>query len=418
MSPRKHKLTQNFIDSVEPEDKRFIIWDTEIAAFGLRVMPTGVKSFIIRYRIGQGRLARERMVTLGKTTDLRCEAARSKAKDFRSEARIGLDPEAERRRDELGIMKVSALIELWGKEAAPFNRRTGAPRKSQRYNDDIRLLRVHVNPILGKMPITEVKKHDIVRLRDGIATGATAKKRKTKSRGIQEVKGGMGTARRTIAMLKSVFAYALDLELLEKNPCHGVRIPPGVQRERYLTQAEAQRLGEVLSSFEARGEAASAIRIIRLLSLTGARRGEIMELRWSEIDFERGFLRLDATKSGKSIRPISGAAQKLLSEAPRVHETWVFPDAKGTGPYQGLPKIWREVREAAGLEDFRMHDLRHSFASFGAANGLSLPIIGALLGHKNTSTTQRYAHLTDIAARQAANDVSDMVAAALGVSTG
>ncbi|KDA01064.1 site-specific integrase [Hyphomonas oceanitis] len=418
MSSRKHKLTQIFIDSVEPEDKRFIIWDTEIAAFGLRVMPTGVKSFIIRYRIGQGRLARERMVTLGKTTDLRCEAARSKAKDFRSEARIGLDPEAERRRDERGIMKVSALIELWGKEAAPFNRRTGAPRKPQRYNDDIRLLRVHVNPILGKMPITEVKKHDIVRLRDGIASGATAKKQKTKSRGIQEVKGGMGTARRTIAMLKSVFAYALDLELLEKNPCHGVRIPPGVQRERYLTQAEAQRLGEVLSSFEARGEAASAIRIIRLLSLTGARRGEIMELKWSEIDFERGFLRLDATKSGKSIRPISGAAQKLLSEAPRAHETWVFPDAKGTGPYQGLPKIWREVREAAGLEDFRMHDLRHSFASFGAANGLSLPIIGALLGHKNTSTTQRYAHLTDIAARQAANDVSDMVAAALGVSTG
>jgi len=138
-----------------------------------------------------------------------------------------------------------------------------------------------------------------------------------------------------------------------------------------------------------------------------------MELKWSEIDFERGFLRLDATKSGKSIRPISGAAQKLLSEAPRAHETWVFPDAKGTGPYQGLPKIWREVREAAGLEDFRMHDLRHSFASFGAANGLSLPIIGALLGHKNTSTTQRYAHLTDIAARQAANDLSDMVAAAL-----
>ncbi|MBU2605440.1 MAG: site-specific integrase [Alphaproteobacteria bacterium] len=115
-----------------------------------------------------------------------------------------------------------------------------------------------------------------------------------------------------------------------------------------------------------------------------------MELKWSEIDFERGFLRLDATKSGKSIRPISGAAQKLLSEAPRAHETWVFPDAKGTGPYQGLPKIWREVREAADLEDFRMHDLRHSFASFGAANGLSLPIIGALLGHSALRTPDRH----------------------------
>ncbi len=294
---------------------------------------------LIRYRIGQGRLARERMITLGKAGSLRCEAARQKAKDFRSEARIGLDPEAERRRDELGIMEVSALIEMWGKVAAPFNRRIGAPRKATRYNDDIRLLRVHVNPIGRKLPITSVKKHEIVRLRDGIATGVTAMKVKTKARGIQEVKGGIGTARRTIAMLKSVFAYAIDLEFLEKNPCLGVRIPPGVQRERYLTQAEAQRLGDALSGLETRGDPQGAIRVIRLLSLTGARRGEILELKWSEIDFERGFLRLDATKSGKSIRPISGAAQRLLAEAPRAHPVWVFPNAKGTGPYEGLPKI-------------------------------------------------------------------------------
>jgi len=416
MSSKRKKLTQRFVDSVEPKDKRFMIWDSEIACFGLRVMPTGVKSFIIRYRIGQGRLARERTVTLGKSTELRCEAARTKAKDFKSEARIGLDPEAERRRDELGIPKVSDLIEMWGKEAAPFHRRTGAPRKPVRYNADIRILRAHVNPILGKTRITEVKKYDITRLRDAITAGETAVYKKTKPRGIQEVKGGAGTARRTIAMLKSVFAYALDKELLEKNPCHGVRIPPGGQRERYLTQAEARRLGDVLLEWEASGEALNAVRILRLLSLTGARRGEIAELRWSEIDFERGFLRLDATKSGKSIRPISGAAQRLLAEAPREHPLWVFPDANGEGPYQGLPKVWRKVREQAKLEDFRMHDLRHSFASFGAANGLSLPVIGALLGHKNTSTTQRYAHLTDFAARQAANDVSDMVAKALGVA--
>lgn len=173
-----------------------------------------------------------------------------------------------------------------------------------------------------------------------------------------------------------------------------------------------------MSAFETGGDPQGAIRVIRLLSLAGARCGEILELKWSEIDFERGFLRLDATKSGKSIRPISGPAQRLLAEAPRAHPVWVFPNAKGTAPYEGLPKIWREVRAAAGLDDFRMHDLRHSFASFGAANGLSLPIIGALLCHKNISTTQRYAHLTDMAARQAANDVSDMVAAALGVRTG
>lgn len=148
--------------------------------------------------------------------------------------------------------------------------------------------------------------------------------------------------------------------------------------------------------------------------MTGARRGEIVELRWSEIDFERGFLRLAATKSGKSIRPISGAAQRLLAEAPRVHPVWVFPDANMSGPYQGLPKVWRLIREQAGLEDFRMHDLRHSFASFGAANGLSLLVIGALLGHENTSTTQRYAHLANDSARKAANDVANLVANAMG----
>ena len=416
MTTSKRKLTQRFVDSVAPKDKRFIIWDSELASFGLRIMPSGVKAYIVRYRIGQGRLARQRTVTLGKTSELRCEAARSKAIDFKSEARIGLDPEAERRKDELAIPTVADLIEMWGEEAAPFNRRTGAPRDPVRYKADIRLLRAHVNPIIGKLRITEVKKFDIIRLRDAVTAGKTAFVKKTGSRGIQEVKGGEGTARRTIAMLKSVFAYSLDRELLNKNPCHGIRIPAGNQRERYLTRAEAQRLGEVLSEFEARGEALNAVRIIRLLSLTGARRGEIVELKWSEIDFERGFLRLDQTKSGKSIRPISGAAQKLLAEAPREHSVWVFPDAKRNGPFQGTPKVWNKVREQAGLQDFRMHDLRHSFASFGAENGLSLPVIGALLGHKNTSTTQRYAHLTDHAARKAANDVADMVAGVLGVS--
>ncbi len=416
MPSLKAKLTQNYVDSVEAKDKRFVIWDSEISAFGLRVMPSSVKSYILRYRVGQGRLAKGRTITLGRSTDLRCEAARAKAKDFRSEARIGRDPEADRRRDELAILKVSELIEDWGREAAPFNRRTGAPRKPDRYNSDIRLLRAHVGPIIGIKRITEITRYDITRLRDAITNGETRLTRKTKPRGISKFTGGGGTARHTIAMLKSVFAYAIDRELLDKNPCHGVKLQPIVQRERYLTQAEARRLGDALAEWEARGEALNAIRIIRLLSLTGARRGEILELRWSEIDFERGFLRLDATKSGKSIRPISGAAQKLLAEAPREHSIWVFPDAKGNGPYQGLPKIWNKVREEADLEDFRMHDLRHSFASFGAANGLSLPVIGALLGHKNVSTTQRYAHLTDIAARQAADEVADIVAAALGVT--
>ncbi|MEE9380183.1 MAG: Arm DNA-binding domain-containing protein, partial [Hyphomonadaceae bacterium] len=206
MPSLKAKLTQHYVDSVEAKDKRFVIWDSEIGAFGLRVMPSGVKSYILRYRVGQGRLAKGRTITLGRSTDLRCEAARAKAKDFRSEARIGRDPEADRRRDELAILKVSELIEDWGREAAPFNRRTGAPRKPNRYKSDLSLLRAHVGPILGAKRITNIARYDIMRLRDAITNGETRSIQKTKPRGISEFKGGGGTARRTIAMLKSVFA--------------------------------------------------------------------------------------------------------------------------------------------------------------------------------------------------------------------
>ena len=416
MSKKMIRLTKRAVDAAKPQASKYILWDTDLPSFALRVMPSGAKSFVLRYRIGKGRSAKERLVTLGKVGEITCEAARRLAKDYKAEARLGLDPEQERRQDIPQGVTFADLLERWRINAAHINRRTGATRRADNVKLDVDRLTIHALPILGKHLVAELKRSDINFLRDEITRGATRVRRKTKLRGVRNVTGGAGTAARTVAVLSSVFSYAIDEELMETNPCRGVKVKPAGRRERFLSEAEAARLGEVLNSWSTDQASQTAVTIIRLLSLTGARRGEITKLKWSEIDFDQGFLRLGESKTGHSIRPLSAMALKMLEGIPRTNKTWVFPTATGDGPFQGLGKIWREVRKKADLEDVRLHDLRHSFASFGAANGLSLPMIGALLGHRNIATTQRYAHLTNDAARKAADGIADVIGQALGVS--
>lgn len=415
MGKKATKLTKRVVDASKPEASKYILWDTEIPSFGLRVMPSATKSYILRYRIGKGRNAKGRMITLGKYTELTCEAARTLARDFKAEARLGLDPEQERRQELVQDMTFADLLESWRINAAHVNRRTGALRREENVKLDVDRLTVHVLPILGKSQIAELKRSDIAYLRDEISRGATSVRKKTRPHGVRIATGGIGTATRTIGILSSVFSYAVDEEWITINPCRGVKLRPGGRCERFLSEAEAAKLGEVLNIWDTDGAAHTAVTIIRLLSLTGARRGEITKLKWSEIDFDQGFLRLGDTKTGLSIRPISTMALKVLRELSHSHKTWVFPAETGDAPFQGLGKIWRSIRKDAGLEDVRLHDLRHSFASFGAANGLSLPMIGALLGHRNFATTQRYAHLTNHAARKAADGIAEVVGGALGL---
>jgi integrase len=287
---------------------------------------------------------------------------------------------------------------------------------------DLDRLAAHVAPLIGKHRLEELTKGDIERLRDSIVAGKTKKTEKTRKHGVRRVRGGAGTAARTLRALASVLAPAVDIGAMSANPARGVRLKPDVRRERFLSQAEARKLGEVLSRWERESDVSHAVPIIRLLALTGARRGEIEALTWDQVDFERGLLVLAASKSGRSVRPLSGPALQLLSQLPRLSSTWVFPATRaggeGKGHYVGTPLAWRRIRAEAGLDGVRLHDLRHSFASFGAAGGLSLPIIGALLGHKQASTTQRYAHIADDPARKAADQVGGAVAAALGVAKG
>ena len=223
------------------------------------------------------------------------------------------------------------------------------------------------------------------------------------------VTGGKGTASRTLGLLGGIFAFAIDLGHIEINPVHGVKRFADHKNDRFLSEAELVRLGDALRKAEASGENYAGIAIIRLLIFTGARKGEIEALKWHEIDFERGLLRLDDSKTGQKIVALNEGTLEILTALPRIDGShYVFPASKGDngGHFQGVPKVWRKVRAMAGLDDLRLHDLRHSFASIAVSSGASLPMVGALLGHRDAATTQRYAHLSDDPVRSVSDAVS------------
>jgi integrase len=249
-----------------------------------------------------------------------------------------------------------------------------------------------------------------------VAAGQTAGDRKTGYRGRSIVTGGIGAARLSMILLSAIFSFAVQRGLRPDNPCVGVRRYRPGKSERFLTTAEQVRLGEALTAAECAGTNPNAIAVIRVLALTGARVGEILSLRWREVDFERTCLRLGDSKTGAKVIPLGAAAMQVIAaQQRREGSEYVFPGAHG-GPLGSIGKLWRKMRNAAALADVRLHDLRHSFASNIVNAGGSLPVIGALLGHRSTQTTARYAHLADDPLRAVADRAAGSIAAALAGS--
>lgn len=407
------KITKRTVDAAAPTDRDRFLWDDELPGFGLRVWPSGRKTFLAQYRVGGGGRSKQRRFTIGTFPLLTAEEARLKAREVLSRARLGEDLGGAR--DQARNAKtVAELTELWLAEAAHINRRSGAPRTAQNVAGERGRISAHVLPLLGSRRLNDLTRADVERFRDQVARGTTAGEKKTKLRGRSRVRGGQGTATRTVRMLASIFAFAVDRGLMADNPARGVRLTPGQSMNRFLSPQELARLGEALAALEAKGRHPYALTIIRLLALTGARRGEITGLRWREIDFDRGLLRLETSKTGAKVLPLSAPAILMLQGQTKLEgSNYVFPAANGGSHFQGLGRIWQEAREAAGLEDVRLHDLRHTFASFGASGGLGLPVIGALLGHRQAATTARYAHLADDPLRAAAERIGGTIADAM-----
>jgi integrase len=380
-------LTEKRIRDIKPGKATRIEWDDAVRGLGIRITPGGVKSYILNYRAGGS----QRRMTIGRTSEVSLSRARQIAGDQLVSIRAGADPLAVRR----ARADAPTMAELFDRyisdHALPH-------KKPLSIEADRRLIRLHLMPAFGRRKVAELAREEVDRWHKGM-------------------RDRPGAANRALALLSKA------LNLAEKwgwrpdasNPVrHVTRFHESDGAERFLSSAEMTSLGRALRSYLSDGGSLYAVAAIRLLALTGARRGEVLSLRWSYVDFEGARLNLPDSKTRKKFILLNAAALALLRELPRLAgNPHVFPGPGASGHIVDLKKPWASVRARAGLEDVRLHDLRHSFASFGAASGMGLPVIGALLGHKEMRTTQRYAHLADDPLRAASEAIAGRVAAAM-----
>ena len=399
------RLTKRTVEAAAPEAERYTIWDTDLKGFGLRVSPAGVRTYVARYRIGGGRSGKLQQVSLGRHGTLTPDEARDAARTVLANVTRGEDPQSEKKAKRREIT-VSDLCDLYLAEGV------GMKKSSTLVIDRGRIDR-HIKPLLGSLKIRNLNRTEIERFLHAVAEGRTARTVKTKARGVAVVKGGQGAATRTVGLLGGILSFAVRRDLLPSNPVHGVERFKDKSSERFLTTNEIGQLGQALEACRADGYNAAGLAVIRLLLLTGCRKSEVEGLQWSEVDLPNRCLRLRDSKTGAKIVPIGGAAIAALEELPAKGRTsFVFPTGGGAH-YVGTPKIWNVVRGRAGLQDVRLHDLRHSLAALGAGDGQSLQLIGAILGHRDVATTAKYAHLGETPVRHAVDRMSGLADAAL-----
>jgi integrase len=416
----KQKLTKRVADSIRPSGSPLIVWDTDLKGFGLSLTATGAKSFVVQYRTQGGRSGTTRRLTLGRYGTLTVEEARALAKRALGGVAKGEDPAGERQKQR----RASTLRELVDRYVESLEGKK-RPTTAAEY---ARILKVYVIPAVGARKVAEISPTDVDRLH-------------------RQMKATPAQANRTLAVLSAMLTWATKSGLRDPalpNPCVMVEWYPERARERFLSASELRRLGDALIKAETTGlppapnrrrkpkSAKTAkhrpksadeplpadpfqVAAIRLLMLTGARRNEILKLRWDEVDLERGILTLGDSKTGRSVRPIGAPAVQLLASLPRLGEH-VLPGRTGEKPIEGLRRLWDAVRHEAELPEVRLHDLRHTMASVAAGEGQSLLIIGKVLGHKRAATTQRYAHLADDPVKAAADKTAGTISALLSGS--
>ena len=408
------KIIKSAVDSLVAKDAaEFTLWDSEIRGFGVRARRGGAKSYILHYRAGTGRNAPLRKLTIGRHgSPWTPQTARVEARRLLGLVASGEDPaivrSAERR-----AMTVAELCDLYLAEGATH-------KKPSTLKADRGRITHHIKPLLGKKLVEKITRADIERMMIDVKTGSTASSppKDSKRPPGSLPTGGTGVAAQCVALVSTLLTFAVARTMRSDNPAKGIRKPPGRKMERFLSEDEIARLAEVLDAeFNQTGNPYPAA-AIKLLLLTGGRRSEILGLQWGHVDFERQCLRLPDSKTGAKVVYLNAPALEVLAGLPRMESNpHVIPGKCERAPFGGIDKVWFRVRAAAGLRHVRLHDLRHSFASMGVAGGLSLPIIGALLGHKHPATTGRYAHLSAEPLRAANDMVGTRIAAAMNRTT-
>jgi integrase len=401
-SPRSKKIGLRDLRSVQPHETR---WDGTVAGFGARRQSGRIISYIVVYRTREGR---QRTYTIGKHgSPWTPDTARQEARRILGEVARGADPLADKiaGRQAITVAELCRqyLIEI--ESGRLLTRRKIAKKESTLVSDRGRIVR-HIIPLLGKMSVKAVTRDDVEAFMHDVAGGITAGRQKTRPRGLSVVRGGRGVAGRTVGLLGAIFTYAVRKGLRIDNPAHGVVKFAEGRRERRLTDHEYRQLGMALAKAE-ENVWQPAIAATRLMALTGWRRGEALNLHWSEVDLPRRTARLADTKTGASLRPLSQSACAVIHAQPRNGDL-VFASRAGEAPIIGYRKMWLRIAKLGDLPaDITPHVLRHSFASLAADLGYAEPTIASLLGHKTHSITSRYIHSADTVLLAAADAVAN-----------
>jgi len=406
------KLTKRTIDGLKPDANQDVfVWDGELRGFGVRIKPTGVKTYLVQYRNADGRTRR---LVLGKHNALPTDQARSLARQKLAAVARGEDPSAQRHAARAG-MTVSEVCDWYLKEgrAGRLIGRKRRPIKSRTLKSDESRIVTHIKPLLGAQPVRRLTLADIEKFQASVAAGRTAIRAKKKGRGGRTT-GGPGVASRTISTLRSLLGHAKRWGLIEVNPALGVRQIAIKKKDRRLSVEEVIALGATMRALEREGEHPTALAAIRLMLLTGLRRMEVLGMQWEWVCAREHCIRYPDTKSDEQVRIIGQAAIVLLeSRRSQNGSPWVFPADWGEGHFIGAVRVLERVCAKAKLEGVTPHVLRHTFASIAAEMGFTELTIAGLLGHASRGVTQRYIHL-DAALVVAADKVAGQMVRLLG----
>jgi len=425
------------------------IWDSVVSGFYVRRQKSDAITYAVFYRTSEGR---QRWQTIGRHgSPWTPDKAREEATRILGDVADGKDPAADKK-DTRKAKNVSELCDLYwaDAEAGRLLTRRKVPKKASTLVSDKGRIERHIKPLLGNLKVGSVTSGDIEDFMNAVAEGETKGKTKTaKKRGLANVRGGRGTASRTVGLLGGIFTYAIRHRMRPDNPVHGVMRFADKKRERRLNSNEDEAKDEYKMLGNALKAGAlsiwpPAIAAVRFLALTGWRSGEALNLKWKEIDFPHRTVILPDSKTGRSIRPLSQAACDVLRGLTRrKDDDLVFQATRGDGPMIGFPKLWarimdlsrdqeenekqdlkststskkkKEVEEKKGLpNDVTPHVLRHSFISLAADLGYSELTIASLVGHKGHSVTSRYVHSADAVLLAAADTVANKTAELMGM---
>lgn len=385
---KKTKLTKTVIDNVKPAARDVWIWDTELPGFGVRVQPSGRKTYTIRYRAKATNI--QRKMTVARCTDLPPDRARDLARKAFAAVAEGRDPVDDQRKAVTDAKVIEDMKERYMREhAKPFKKAASAELDEKNW-------RIHILPQLGKKQVREVTKADILTLHGSLSEKPA-------------------TANQCLALLSKAFNLAEDWEWRDRNtnPCHKVKKYEVRERELILTLAQIKRLNATMTAMvEQKDITQDFANLVRLLLLTGCRLREIMHAKREWVDENRKLLLLPDSKVGQRRIALSPQCMEIINTIPKSNE-WLIPGRIKGEPLITPYPVWKKVKKRAGLPDeLRMHDLRHSAGSLGHMAGLSQKEIAIMLGHRQLSTTERYLHGHSGAHATIADKMAETIASA------